>query len=158
MKRMIATLMLSACTAQEVAPPVVSFRDASAPLSGSTRFEASRFAGKWRALACIGPCALSESYVPATDGVWLRHTASGTNDYTIVAPGVLKAQGADTKLVVMWVDEGFRTAAIGDAQGRWAAIIDRGNGAVDRTKAAKEMLRFNGFDVTKLLEVTCSDC
>jgi apolipoprotein D and lipocalin family protein len=54
----------------------------------------------------------------------------------------------------MWVDEGFRTAAVGDANGRWAAILDRNaTSSPDRIKAATEILDFNGWDISQLRKV-----
>ena len=72
----------------------------------------------------------------------------------ITAPGVLRQVEGDGTLVVMWVDEGFRTAAVGDADGRWAAILNRNRKAApDRIAAATEILDFNGWDVAKLRKV-----
>ena len=78
----------------------------------------------------------------------IRETAEGQAAYNVEGPGILRGQ--DT-LVVMWVDDGFRTAAIGNADGTWAAVIDRtGRAAPDRLAAATEILDFNGWDVAKL--------
>ena len=84
-------------------------------------------------------------------GKMLRRADGVERVYEVTAPGILRALGGDQTLVVMWVDEGFRTAAVGDADGRWAAIIDRGGRAsADRTRAAMEILDFNGWDTAKL--------
>ena len=56
------------------------------------------------------------------------------------------------EVVVLWVDEGFRTAALAARNGRAAAIVDRkASGGADRIEAARVLLRKNGFDVTKLV-------
>jgi len=74
--------------------------------------------------------------------------------HAVTAPGVLRAHGGDQTLVVMWVDDGFRTAAVGDAAGTWAAVIDRARpGGADRVKAATEILDFNGWDVSQIQSV-----
>ena len=102
-------------------------------------------------MACLGSCARTERYVQATEGVYLRRMGDVETPFLISAPGVLRQMGGDDRLVVMWVDEGFRTAAIGDADGRWAAILNRNRkSARDRIKAATEILDFNGWDVSKL--------
>lgn len=153
MKPALALVCVLAGCAAQTGPEVqgeIGFRNPTAPLGGTARFDPARFAGDWKAAACMGPCAPRETYSAATDGVYLRETSQGTIDYVIDAPGVLRAQGTGERLVVMWVDEGFRTAAIGDADGRWAAIIDRTAPSPDRMKAAREMLDFNGFDVSRL--------
>lgn len=84
----------------------------------------------------------------------IRRTAGGEAAFRVTAPGILRSAEGDEVLVVMWVDEGFRTAAVGAASGRWAAVIDRGGKASpDRTRAAVEILDFNGWDVSRLQRV-----
>ena len=149
---MVALGALAGC-ASEVIPRVeVGFlRNPTTPIGGASRFESARFAGEWQTVACIGTCVASERFIVATDGVYLREAEGQQTPYLISAPGVLRQMGGDATLVVMWVDEGFRTAAIGDAGGRWAAVIDRtGGGGADRLKAATEILDFNGWDTGKL--------
>ncbi|MCX7560833.1 lipocalin [Sulfitobacter sp. F26204] len=132
----------------------IGFRNPTAVIAGTSRFDAARFAGEWQTVACLGRCAGSVRYLAATDGVYLRRTAGGDTPYLIAAPGVLRRTGAEETLVVMWVDEGFRTAAIGDADGRWAAVLDRsGKPGADRVKAAMEILDFNGWDVSQLRKI-----
>ncbi|UWR23494.1 lipocalin [Sulfitobacter sp. S190] len=131
----------------------IGLRNPTAPLGGVSRFEVARFAGDWTTLRCLGDCAARVRYVVATDGVLLREADGVRTPYRISAPGVLREVGGDATLVVMWVDEGFRTAAVGDAEGTWAAVIDRGTGSADRTAAATEILDFNGWDVSRIRSV-----
>ena len=148
-------LLLAAC-AQTPEPTVLGglLRNPTAPLGGSSRFEARKFQGQWQTVSCIGTCAANARYSTATDGVYLREAGGAQTPYTISAPGVLREVGADNTLVVMWVDEGFRTAAVGDANGRWAAVIDRtATSSPDRIKAATEILDFYGWDTAKLKRV-----
>ncbi len=148
--------LLVACTTQNTGAPNagIGFRNPTAILGGTSRFDARKFAGDWIAVSCLGPCAPKESYKAATDGVYLRTIAGETKDYVITSPGVLRRQGSADRLVVMWVDTGFRTAVIGDADGRWAAILDRSaNPGRDRIAAAIEILDFNGWDTTRLQKV-----
>ena len=85
----------------------------------------------------------------------LQHQAGAEQTlFTVTAPGVLRSAAPEQTLVVMWIDEGFRTAAIGDANGRWAAILDRSaKSSRDRIKAATEILDFNGWDISQLRKV-----
>lgn len=151
----IAALALAACSAQTVvAPQGGLLRNPTAPLGGSSRFEAAKFQGDWQTVSCIGICAAQSRYSLAVDGAFLRAAGGAQTPYTISAPGVLRQVDADDTLVIMWVDEGFRTAAVGDADGRWAAIIDRSDtSSPDRMKAASEILDFYGWDITKLKRV-----
>ena len=52
---------------------------------------------------------------------------------------------------VLWVDEGFRTAVLGNPDGTFGWIVDRSTtGGADRIKAAREILDFNGYDTGRL--------
>jgi apolipoprotein D and lipocalin family protein len=60
----------------------------------------------------------------------------------------------DEEVVVLWVDERFRTAALAARNGHAAVIVDRKiNGGLDRIEAARVLLRKNGFDISKLTAV-----
>lgn len=132
----------------------IGFRNPTVPFGGASRFDANRFAGAWATMACLGRCAREVRYGPAADGSYLREAAGQTTSYLVSAPGILRAIGSQDRLVVMWVDEGFRTAVVGDADGRWAAILNRGRKpAPDRIKAATEILDFNGWDISKLRKI-----
>jgi apolipoprotein D and lipocalin family protein len=52
---------------------------------------------------------------------------------------------------VMWVDEGFRTAALGTPSGRVGYVLDRKpRPSADRFKAATQILKFYGWDISRL--------
>jgi len=148
----VALLALAGCAAKApVVPPAdMPLRNPTAPLGGTSRFAADRFAGPWETVACIGRCDRQVSYA-AAGPLYLRQSASGQRAYRLGAPGILRSESGDGTLVVMWVDEGFRTAAVGDAAGTWAAILDRNRvPAPDRFAAAAEILDFNGWDISRL--------
>jgi apolipoprotein D and lipocalin family protein len=129
-------------------------RNPTAPLGGTSRFDGARFAGQWQTVACLGICAPQVIYSTTSDGELTRITPKGQVDYAVSAPGVLQDTSRDATLVVMWVDEGFRTAVVGDADGTWAAILDRRRPpGADRLKAATEILDFNGWDTGKLRKI-----
>ncbi|MEW9919415.1 lipocalin [Marimonas sp. MJW-29] len=150
---MAGLLLVAACAATPPADVEIGLRNPTVTLAGTTRFDAARFAGEWRSVACLGHCDARVRYAVGPGGVLLREAGETRSAYRVSAPGVLREIDGDGVLVVMWVDEGFRTAALGDADGRWAAILDRGGGAADRTRAATEVLDFNGWDVTRLRRV-----
>lgn len=148
---LVAALMLVGCAVATVPELKIGLRNPTVPLGGTSRFKDTRFEGNWVTMACIGSCAPTERYFPDADGTFVRQVAETSTPYIISAPGVLRQIGGDDTLVVMWVDEGFRTAAVGDADGRWAAILNRTRKpAPDRIKAATEILDFNGWDVSQL--------
>lgn len=146
-------LALGACAAKQAGYPAgtLPLRNPTAPLGGSARFDPGRFSGDWVTRACMGPCVPSVSFTQSLTGAVSESDARGSRAYLPDAPGVLRATAGDDVLVVMWVDEGFRTAALGLADGSRAAIIDRSpTGGADRIAAAREILDFNGWDVSQL--------
>lgn len=153
-RRIAAIVMLAVltgCVAEPSPDVLIGLRNPTVAFGGTSRFDRDRFAGAWQTVACLGSCTRSEEYRAASGGVYLRRTRETETAYEISAPGVLREMGGEDTLVVMWVDEGFRTAAIGDAEGRWAAILNRSRKpAGDRIRAATEILDFNGWDVSKL--------
>ena len=88
-----------------------------------------------------------------TDKILTQSTPTNER-YTVRSAGVLDAIGTPQTLVIMWVDEGFRTAAIGTRDGTFGAILDRyPRGSADRFNAAIQILKFNGWDVSQLKKV-----
>jgi len=71
-------------------------------------------------------------------------------------PGRLSLSSSDVEqdlqFWVLWVDEGFRTAAIGTPDGSFGWILDRKRtGGPDRIAAARDVLEFNGYDISKIV-------
>ena len=151
---MLSLLPLLACEMSQPEPFEIGLRNPTAPLGGTTRFDVARFAGNWSTLYCLGVCATEIRYDVSADGGLIRRADGVETIMNVSAPGVLREIDGPGTLVVMWIDEGFRTAAIGDADGRWAAILDRAGGSPDRIQAARDILDFNGWDVAKLTQVT----
>jgi len=77
-----------------------------------------------------------------------RATPLGPNRWRLADP----QGGAARDLWVIWVDEGYRTAAIGAPDGRYGWILDRSaKGGGDRITAAREILDFNGYDISAMV-------
>ncbi len=148
---LLAFAVLASCAVAPVPDVRIGLRNPTVPLGGTSRFEVSRFAGDWQTVRCLGSCPRAVRYDVATDGVFLRTAGDTQTPYLISAPGILREMGGEGTLVVMWVDEGYRTAAVGDADGAWAAVLNRNRrSAPDRIRAATEILDFNGWDVAKI--------
>ena len=153
MRRLALALLLglSACTAD-------SYRDPSAGISSTTRFELARMQGDWRVVARFGDP--TDPSVRAAerfrfDGATVIHTTrdgARTLPVTVTGPGRMEVGGR--ALWVLWVDDGFRTAAIGAPSGAYGWIMERGQGAPDRRRAAREILDWAGYDLRQLVEVT----
>lgn len=161
----LALILLGACAAP--APKVTQlqgYRDRDALIGVTSRFDARRFDGLWYVRAQFDPAEpkLSFRLMPAAmrlgaqvcDGsgacgevaedLPLRRTGQGR--FVVTMPS-----GEARMFWVLWVDEGFRTAVLGNPDGTFGWIVDRSTtGGADRIRAAREILDFNGYDVSKL--------
>lgn len=150
-------VVIAACTPV----PDVEQRDVSAPISATARFDALSFSGNWQIVGRFGAAPFGTLTV-AENGTagQLRVTSaehsliSGT--YRLGVPGeLIPLTPGMERLIVLWVDEDFETAAIGTISGRFGAVLDR-DGVLpsDRAKAARDIFEFYGWDVSALQGVT----
>jgi apolipoprotein D and lipocalin family protein len=159
-------LLLAGCGA--VAP---SYRDASVMIASNASFDPARYVGRWYEVARYPnpfqsgcPGAIAE-YAAADDGALsVRNIcldASGTPTREIngraemVGPGRLSVRLEGVPFAgpywVLWVDEGYRTAVVGAPNGRVGWVLNRTPDIPpDRWAAAREVLDFNGYDVSRL--------
>lgn len=157
------TSALTACVGGGGGAGIEFHRSTARALGSTTRFDATRFAGRWiirgefvhpgqapqfgevnlierggviAALDVYGPSGHLEHYVASQP-----------------APGRFSVGTApyDTQYWVLWVDADYRTAAIGTPSGSFGWIIDRAkSGGDDRIKAARDVLGFNGYKLSQL--------
>lgn len=151
------------------------YRDLNVPIGSKAVFEPDRYLGTWYEIArypvlfergCVGVTA---TYGMRDDGaISVTNTCRNPDGSVksmiegkaeIVGPGRLKVSFASVPFVaadywVLWVDEGYRTAVVGAPNGKSGWILNRDPQIpADRLKAAREVLDFNGYDLTKLMEV-----
>lgn len=164
-----ALISLSGCFGRT--PVDDGFRDTSVPLTVTTRGTAADLAGPWhmrahfpgdRSLALVtfienlngapaveflrSDCLLSGDCETSAE-VW-RSEPLGQNRYRLT-----NGSGERFELWVIWVDEGFRTAAIGTPDGSYGWVLDRKpTEGEDRIIAAREILSFNGYDTLRMIQ------
>ncbi|SFR34096.1 apolipoprotein D and lipocalin family protein [Yoonia tamlensis] len=172
--RALAVLgILAGCAA---VVPASTYRDAGVPISSKAFFEPDRYIGLWHEVARFPvpfqsdcPRATAE-YGLQTDGSLsvrnICRNADGseksriTGSATITGPGRLVVRFDGLPFIaadywVLWVDEGYRTAVVGSPNGRSGWILNRDPEIPpDRLRAARDILRFNGYDVSQLMEMT----
>jgi len=91
-------------------------------------------AAKWAERGCAGELAVGIA------------TVSGPGRFTVNS-GAHKGR----EHWVMWVDQTYRTAVIGTPDGSFGMILNRdSNIPADRMKAAREILDWNGYDLSQL--------
>lgn len=164
MRALALTLLLAGCG---VVAPV--YRDTSVPMSSIAALEPARYAGRWYEIARFpvafeaGCAETTADYTLLTDGsldvVNACRTARGPRSIEGRAvpsgPGRFEVSFRGLPFSgpywVLWVDEGYRTAVVGVPSGRAGWILNRDPEIPpDRLRAAREILDFNGYDLTKL--------
>lgn len=157
-----ASLLLTACSTEPTGP--VGFRDPAQMISSSTAFDPARFQGDWQVVAAFGPgsaCGvLGENWAVDASGFVIRGTACGTRGKTgfatrgrLTGPGRVVRDGArgPEEQWILWVDGDYRVAAVGTPSGAFGHILARpGMARTDLLKAAREILDFNGYDISRL--------
>jgi len=148
---MAATLALAGCAPVPEAASV-SYRDSAVRISSTLRFDLVRFQGDWVVRASYPTDVLQRVTIKAVSETRFIWRADGRESQgEVTGPGRFRLEGASEEYWVLWVDEGFRTAAIGTPDGRFGLILDRTpRGGADRMVAAREMLDFNGYDVSQI--------
>jgi apolipoprotein D and lipocalin family protein len=164
MKRALLLLAVLAGCAGPAPETVPGLRDTRALIGATSRYDAARFKGAWLVRDSFGDGVAQVALVETTKGpafqlctqvgcgdggtLWLAQQ-QGQGRYALSRP-----DGSTRTLWVLWVDEGFRTAVVGNPAGDFGWILDRSaSGGADRIAAAREILDFNGYD-TDLLRLT----
>ena len=175
--RWLALLLLAGCATLpgERVGLFEVYRDQNVPIASKALFEPSRYLGTWYEVArypvifeagCVGVTA---EYGALPDGaISVRNTCRNPDGSVksvidgraeIVGPGRLAVSFPSVPFGaadywVLWTDEGYRTAVVGAPNGRSGWILNRAPEIpADRLKVAREVLDFNGYDMSRLMEV-----
>lgn len=143
MKPLMAALLLAGCA---TAPNLDSLplRNPTAPVGSQVDATLTRLAGNWRVVQGAGIAPGTRLSFGASQAV-LPQGAVAVSD---AGRGRLRL-GSDI-LWIYWIDADSRTAALGDPDGRRVWIMDRTGRPGDRLRAAREILSWYGYDLTRL--------
>ena len=170
MRALALILLLASCAAPAV------YRDTDAPISSKAFFEPDRYVGLWHEVARF-PVPFQKNCARATaeygvqdDGnlsvLNICRNVDGSERSRIIGsaeitgPGRLVVRFDGLPFVaadywVLWVDEGYRTAVVGAPNGTSGWILNRDPEIPpDRLRAARDILEFNGYDISQLMEIT----
>jgi len=151
---------LSACVESSAA--VEFHRNTTRPISSITRFDTKRFAGRWVIRGefthpgeppLFGSVTFEHSAGDIT-GLVIQNKVGGRSRFDAELKSRARVSVGkapyDTQYWVLWVDADYRTAAIGTPSGSFGWVIDRSpSGGADRIQAAKDVLSFNGYDMSR---------
>ncbi len=122
----------------------------------SAVLDTSRLAGRWQQVAGFGPEGACKpggvEISPGGQALW-RLCLSGAEvkgnaPMKPTGPGRFDVGGQEWW--VLWADGDYRTLVIGTPSGRFGFILNRGRISSDRLVAAKEILDWNGYDLSRL--------
>lgn len=159
---LLCGLFISGC-AGDAPPPAAgpSFRDQSQPIASKALWDPARFAGKWNIFAAYPGddlCSAGALTLQIREGAVVETLRCADRPDRVLTgalsgPGRYRVAGRDRW--VLWADEAYRTAVIGTPDGSMAWILERSlQLPADRGEAARELLDFNGYDVSRLQEVS----
>lgn len=161
----LAIVTMSGCLDRSAGTQGVEFhRDVTTQISSTTRYDTAQFAGQWffrgefvhpgeepqRGKLEFRPNAgkIAQIALYAANG---RVTDIYDVDQPLPGRFTLGEKPYQTEYWVLWVDEGYRTAAIGTPSGSFGWILDRArSGGDDRIKAARDVFEFNGYNLARL--------
>lgn len=169
----LMALALAGCAVDSVptGDAAIPFRNPTAPIGVTSRYDDARFAGVWFVRAVVDrgsslvqverrtdasgdvawvlfleACPTGGGQCPVIEDAWAARTDVPGAD-VITDP----RNGSTQRPVVVWVDADYRTAAVGDEGGAFAWVLDRApRGGADRIKAARQVLEFSGFDLRQM--------
>ncbi len=149
-----------------------TFRDAGLNLYSNAVFEPQRMLGDWQQAAAfvdsnLKPCAPGAvrfaNYDAANQTIQVDGALCLSGERPRIntpaqfsAPGRMALSGADPQGLgqpwwVIWVDTDYRTMVVGTPSGAFGFILNRGGPLPpDRMNAAREILDWNGYDLTQL--------
>lgn len=165
---LIATTLLTACA--PVAGPVAGYRDTSVTIASAAAFDPQRYMGRWYEIASYpvpfqaGCTDTVTEYTALSPGVLGVVNTCRVNGETRriegravpSGPGRLTVSFVSVPFVeapywVLWVSDDYLTAVVGVPSGRAGWILHRDPViSPDRLAAAREVLDFNGYDLSRL--------
>jgi apolipoprotein D and lipocalin family protein len=160
-------LALAACAGPE--RPATGFRDPAQPIYSNAVTDPARLAGDWVQIATFAAadapaCAPGRLRISQTPGgleLAARLCVAGqplraVGPLAVTGPGRVTPERAEGALAgewwLLWLDSGARSAVLGTPSGGFGLVLNR-DGAIpaDRLQAAREVLDFNGYDLSRLV-------
>lgn len=152
---LFAVVLLAACVGKTAHMPQGNYRPNGGQVYSSAVFDSSRLPGRWQQVAGFGPASCKPGAVDIkTQGKTAYRLClggrevKGAGQIHAVGPGRLAIAGQEWW--VLWADGDYRTMVIGHPSGAFGFVLNRGGKiSADRMTAAREILEWNGYDLTQ---------
>ena len=155
----ICLIVLASCNQKPAEAP--AFRDPAAPIYSSAVLENARLSGHWVQVATFAPggqanCTPGVVDIAAGQASWDLCLASGqvrgAGPMIAGKPGRFDLAGMPVWWV-LWADADYRTLVIGTPSGGMGFVLNRDAAMpADRVKAVRDILRFDGYHLDRLVE------
>lgn len=151
----LAALALAACVAKTPDLPQGNFRPKGGQVYSSAVLDATKLAGRWVQVATFGPKTCAPGGVDIKPGgqTAFRLCLGGRD---VKGAGQLQPTGPGRFAIagqawwVLWADGDYRTLVIGTPSGNFGFVLNRGGAiSADRMTAARDILDWNGYDLTQ---------
>ncbi len=162
----IATLLLLGCAGVTT----TGYRATDRNIYSTAVVDAARLEGRWMQVADFAPpgaAGCSATGVRVEPGLALQADLCLGGRRTgyrgaaeVTGPGRLRLTAADPAGIgaewwVLWVDADYRTLVVGTPDGRFGFVLNREAALpADRMRAAREILAWNGYDLSRMRTVT----
>lgn len=141
----VSVVLTLGCTAQAPRPDVtIPLRNPTAQVASQADVTPSRLAGDWIVVEGAGIAAGTAVSFSATQ----VQIGAQVLAFDMTGPGRFSLAGQD--IWVHWLDISDRTAAMGDPAGGRVWILDRSGTPGERLKAAREILEWYGYDLSRI--------
>ncbi len=158
-RSVILLIVLASCSRKPAES--LAFRDPEAPIYSSAVLETARLSGHWVQVATFAAggqaaCAPGRVDIAAGQASWDLCLAGGpvrgSGPMATGKPGRFELDGMPVWWV-LWADADYRTLVIGTPSGRMGFVLNRAAALpADRAKAARDILRFNGYKIDNMVE------
>ncbi len=129
---------------QKLAAPLPNLRTADAPLASQSDATIDRLDGRWIVVEGVG---INHGFNLNFSGSRVR---IDNEEKSVTSLGEGRFLFGEDPVWVHWLDVNNRTAAMGDPNGTRVWIMDRTGAPGDRLKAAREILEWYGYDLSRL--------
>lgn len=147
MKKLLLFLALSGCAGTGPEPfGNIPLRNPTAPIASQVNVTVAQMVGNWRVAQGAGiapgaPVIITDTTMEIGQAPPQAYAYDPQGRYAL---------DNDRALWLFWLDTSGRTAVMGDPDGTRVWIMDRGEISPDRLIAAREILGWYGYDLTRL--------